>query len=129
MELVIDDYPEGLPDYNKKYLTQAKLSYYLKKIVGSEWIENEVIISNYSGFKWDVAFHHKSGIFVVDYDGPEHYRNTVRIKADQEKDVVAKDLVYKIVRFPYWLQLDSITLRHFFDLEISFFSFSKDSLS
>ena len=74
MELVIDDYPEGLPDYNKKYLTQAKLSYYLKKIVGNEWIENEVIISNYSGFKWDVAFHHKSGIFVVDYDGPEHYR-------------------------------------------------------
>ncbi len=54
---------------------------------------------------------------VVEYDGDEHYRNTLKIKADQEKDLLARAQGLEVVRFPYWVQLDRTTCRSFFGLD------------
>jgi hypothetical protein len=51
------------------------------------------------------------------FDGDEHYRNTLKIKNDREKDEMARCGGYRVVRIPYWVQLTSETLKHYFHLE------------
>lgn len=55
--------------------------------------------------------------FAVEFDGDEHYRHSLKIKADREKDSVASAGGYRVVRFPYWVQLTTKTLQHYFGLE------------
>ncbi|MFN0131939.1 MAG: hypothetical protein ACKVW3_05340 [Phycisphaerales bacterium] len=55
-------------------------------------------------------------LVVVEYDGDEHYTNTLKIKVDHEKDFAAAGLGYRVVRFPFWVQLDTRTTRHFFGI-------------
>src|SRR5690242_12142575 len=64
-----------------------------------------------------MAYHRDGNVTVVEYDGDEHYRNSLKIKADRAKDEAARTLGYQVVRFPYWVQLDTTTLRHYFGLE------------
>ena len=54
---------------------------------------------------------------LVEFDGDEHYRHTLKIKADIEKDEAASVSGYKVVRFPYWVQLTTETLCHYFGLD------------
>jgi len=64
-----------------------------------------------------MAFRHGSVKNAVEYDGDSHYRDSLRIKLDKEKDEIAEEQGYRVVRFPYWVQLDSVTLKHYFELE------------
>lgn len=68
-------------------------------------------------FRWDIKYETDRGRYLVEYDGDEHYRNTVVIRNDAEKDRIAKANGYTSIRFPYWLQLDTFTLSYFFGLE------------
>lgn len=95
------------------YLTQRKLSAALQQIVGDRWAGDEITIPG-SKRRWDMAYRSEDATVVVEYDGDEHYRNSVRIKIDREKDETAAAAGYRVVRFPYWVQLDETTLRHYF---------------
>jgi hypothetical protein len=64
-----------------------------------------------------MAFSENGSTTVVEYDGDEHYCNTLKIKADIEKDQKAVQMGYRVVRIPYWIQLTNETLRHYFGLE------------
>lgn len=67
--------------------------------------------------RWDMSLRIGGEIFVVEYDGDEHYRNSMKIKSDRAKDEAAHALGWRVVRFPYWVQLDSLILKHYFGLE------------
>jgi hypothetical protein len=54
---------------------------------------------------------------VVEYEGDEHYRNTLKIKADNEKDAVAREQGFRIVLVPYWVQLDPVMLKTWFGID------------
>ncbi len=54
---------------------------------------------------------------VVEFDGDEHYRNTMKIKADREKDAIAAREHVQVVRIPYWVQLGRVTFPHFFGFD------------
>jgi hypothetical protein len=69
------------------------------------------------GRRFDMAFRTNTSTVLVEYDGDEHYRNSMKIKADQEKDVLASENRMRLVRIPYWVQLDSMMARHWFGLE------------
>lgn len=58
-----------------------------------------------------------SRITIVEYDGDEHYRHSLKIKIDRAKDEIARKQGYRVVRFPYWIQLDAVTMKHYFGLE------------
>jgi very-short-patch-repair endonuclease len=64
-----------------------------------------------------MAFQHERKITVLEYDGDEHYRHSIKIKTDRAKDEAARTLGYQVVRFPYWVQLDNATVRHYFGLK------------
>jgi hypothetical protein len=98
------------------YLTQAKLAEALQQLVPDCWLGNEVGILG-TRQRWDMAYRRNGQITVVEYDGDEHYRHSIKIKTDRAKDDAARTLGYQVVRFPYWVQLDNTTVRHYFGLE------------
>lgn len=97
------------------YLTQKKLASALAAIVGDDWLGNELELPN-SRRRWDMAFCTDGHTTAVEYDGDAHYRDPLKIKIDNEKDAIASSLGYTFVRIPYWVQLDTETLSHYFGL-------------
>lgn len=96
------------------YLEEAKLADALQKIVGDDlWIGRQVPLPK-SRRKWDMAFTQNGSHVFVEFDGDEHYRDTLKIKADREKDQFAQDNQLRVVRIPYWVQLDNVTVQHYF---------------
>lgn len=98
------------------YLTEAKLAQALKQLVGASWGGSELRVPG-TKRRWDMWFRDGDRTVVVEFDGDEHYRNTLKIKADNEKDAVAKEQGFKVVRVPYWVQLDTIMLQHWFGID------------
>src|SRR5215469_10899175 len=95
---------------------QSKLERALREIVGNDcWRGREVRLP-IGTRRWDMSYETNGQITVVEFDGDEHYRNTLKIKADEEKDQIATQHGYHVVRIPYWVQLTTETLRHYFDL-------------
>jgi len=63
-----------------------------------------------------MAFRQNGSLVLVEYDGDEHYRDSLKIKADREKSQLAQERQMQLVRVPYWVQLDNVTLRHYFGM-------------
>jgi very-short-patch-repair endonuclease len=83
------------------YLLQKKLENALKAIVGEEaWRGRELKVPN-SRRRWDMAYEIDNKVMIVEFDGDAHYRDPLKIKVDHEKDNVASELGYKVVRVPY----------------------------
>ena len=99
------------------YLVQAKLETALKEIVGdAAWRGSEVRVGTRRQ-RWDMVFERDGRLVAVEFDGDEHYRHTLKIKADREKDEAARVAGHRVVRFPYWIQLTTETVKHYFDLD------------
>lgn len=101
----------------ESYLTERKLKAVLQKIYGNQWIGGQISLPG-SRRKFDMAFRVRGIVILVEYDGDEHYRNSIKIKADKEKDVLAEENGMHLVRIPYWIQLDSVMVRHWFGIEV-----------
>lgn len=100
------------------FLTQSKLETALKYIVGEEnWLGEEVCLTSSKKYRWDMVFQYNGKKWVVEFDGPRHYRDAMVICRDREKDEIAKGLGYKTVRIPYWVQLTTETLMYYFGIE------------
>ena len=63
-----------------------------------------------------MAFLQDGTTVLVEYDGDDHYRDSLKIKADRAKDRWAQDSGMRVLRVPYWVQLDRTTLEHYFGL-------------
>ena len=98
------------------YLIQSKLEAALKSLIGDGWIGRELRVGD-TRRSWDMAYRLDGATTVVEFDGDEHYRNALKIKVDREKDEIAAGLSYAVVRVPYWVQLTTDTLKHYFGLE------------
>ena len=98
------------------YLTESKLAVALEQIVGKSWAGGQVTLPK-SRRRWDMAFKRKGRLVLVEYDGDEHYRHSLKIKGDREKNRLARENGMSLIRVPYWVQLDNITVRHYFGLE------------
>jgi len=81
------------------YLTQSRLAEALQRLVPDGWLGNEVAIPG-SRQRWDMAYRHNGQITVVEYDGDEHYRHSIKIKTDRAKDDAARTLGCEVVPFP-----------------------------
>src|SRR5262245_14381127 len=97
------------------YLTEGKLATALQQIVGELWAGGQVLLPG-SRRRWDMAFRQSGSLVLVEYDGDDHYRDSLKIKADSEKDQLAQQNRMRVVRIPYWVQLDNVTVQHYFGL-------------
>jgi len=98
------------------HLVEQKLATLLRQLVGDRWAGVEQRIAG-TRRRWDMGFDSDQGRVVVEFDGDEHYRNALKVKADLEKDAAAASDGIRVVRVPYWVQLDSNTFRHYFGFD------------
>ncbi len=100
----------------ESYLTEAKLATALQQIVGAAWAGGQVLLPG-SRRRFDLAFRSGPTTVLVEYDGDDHYRDSLKIRADGQKDNLAAASGMRLVRVPYWIQLDAVMARHWFGLE------------
>ena len=100
----------------ESYLTEPKLAAALRQLVGDAWAGGQVALPG-SRRRFDMAFRSGDTTVLVEYDGDEHYRDSLKIMADRQKDALAAANGMRVVRVPYWVQLNRVTARHWFGLE------------
>ena len=96
------------------YLTQDKLLDILNQLPEFKLIGKEVQVAFKNRKRWDFLFEVNGKQIVVEFDGDAHYRDSLRIKSDTEKNEIAFQTNLKVVRIPYWLQLTTKTFTHLF---------------
>lgn len=100
----------------KEYLTEKGLAEALKQLVGKDWLKTGYALPK-SRCKFDMAFRSNGATVLVEYDGDVHYRKSLKIKKDREKDELAKANSMRVIRVPYWVQWDSRMVRKWFGIE------------
>jgi hypothetical protein len=100
----------------ESYLTEAKLAAALQQLVGTAWAGGQVSLPG-SRRRFDMAFRSGGTTVLVEYDGDDHYRDSLKIRDDRCKDDLAATNGMRLVRVPYWVQLDRVMARHWFGLD------------
>jgi hypothetical protein len=100
----------------ESHLTEPKLAAALQQLVGAAWAGGQVSLPG-SRRRFDMAFRAGCTTLLVEYDGDEHYRDSLKIRADRHKDDLAAANGMRLVRVPYWVQLDRTMARHWFGLD------------
>lgn len=100
------------------YLTEEQLANALQVLVGAGWLGCQVKIGN-GRSTWDMAYVLDGLTCAVEYDGDDHYCNTLKIKADRQKNALAAANSIRLIRIPFWVQLTTSTLSHYCHLNAS----------
>jgi very-short-patch-repair endonuclease len=81
------------------FLTEEKLAAALKGLFADQWLGTQIVIAG-TKQRWDMACRLGGVTAVIDYDGDEHYRHSIKIKGDNAKDAAARAAGYCVIRFP-----------------------------
>ena len=99
------------------YLTQQKLSAILREAIEDKYnsfMEEQKVPGN-PRCRWDIYMTFPDGREIaVEFDGDQHYRDTLVMKLDLEKENLADEAGIEVVRIPYWVQLTDDTAKHYF---------------
>ena len=100
------------------YLTQQKLASLLKEALKDKYTSfiEEQKVAGKPRCRWDIYMTFPDGREIaVEFDGDQHYRDTLVMKLDLEKEDLADEAGIEVVRIPYWVQLTDDTAKHYFD--------------
>jgi hypothetical protein len=99
---------------SEAYLTEEKLGDILITLYPSnEFIHNRVVPN--SGLKNRPDYRCDDLMLIVEFDGHYHFTSPKTILADVKKDVVYASMGYKIIRVPYFIQINRWSAGLFFD--------------
>ncbi|MDG7001423.1 MAG: hypothetical protein JRN15_20185 [Nitrososphaerota archaeon] len=99
------------------YLTQQKLSALLREALKDKYdlFMEERKVAGKPRCRWDMYMTFSNGREIaVEFDGDQHYRDTLVMKLDLEKEDLADEAGIEVVRIPYWVQLTDETAKHYF---------------
>jgi hypothetical protein len=99
------------------YLTQQKLASLLKEALKDKYTSfiEEQKVAGKPRCRWDIYMTFPDGREIaVEFDGDQHYRDTLVMKLDLEKEDLADEARIEVVRIPYWVQLTDETAKHYF---------------
>ena len=99
------------------YLTQQKLASLLKEALKDKYTSfiEEQKVAGKPRCRWDMYITFPDGREIaVEFDGDQHYRDTLVMKLDLEKEDLADEARIEVVRIPYWVQLTDDTAKHYF---------------
>lgn len=99
-------------------LIRTGLPTYLKEIYPEvdDWVHDEVIPD--SGRRVRPDYRSESLKLIIEFDGLPHYQQPDTIKTDKEKTELYKELGYKVVRIPYFIQLSKAVVKTLFDVDL-----------
>lgn len=96
--------------YLHGWLTESSLKRLLFHVFGES---NVICNKNLEGVFGRPDFYIPKHKLIVEYDGPHHYTSSEAILRDDKKDQSAESLGIKVLRVPYFIQLDFDTLLQF----------------
>lgn len=97
------------------YLTEDRLGDYLNSIFPNNVFVHDKVIPE-SNIRNRADYYCKELNLVVEFDGYRHFTVPSTILADIRKDVVYENLGIRVVRIPYFIQLDTRTVEFFFGI-------------
>lgn len=101
----------------ENYLTEDLLELFLKNnFKEGIWIRNKKFLN----FNFRPDFVNDYYKMVVEFDGYFHFSSSKTIIRDKEKDKIFNELNYKIIRIPYFVQLDKFGVNYYFKLNCEF---------
>ena len=98
------------------HLTEESLGKSLKTIFNAEFTRDRTVPN--SGIASRPDFRNDDLMLIVEFDGFRHFNCAKVIIADNKKDAIYQNMGYRIVRIPYFVQLDSVTIKHFFNIDV-----------
>jgi hypothetical protein len=97
------------------YLTESNLIEYLDIIYPNKtWVHNKQFLN----YKFRPDYRNDVLKIAIEFDGYQHYTKANIINRDKEKDRIYKKEGYKVIRIPYFVQLDSEVINNLFNIEI-----------
>jgi hypothetical protein len=100
-----------------RYLNEEFLGEVLTKIFPSVEFIHDKTVPN-SGTRRRPDYRSDELMLIVEFDGDRHYKEVSKIKSEKEKDVVYQSIGYKIVRIPYFIQLNRKVISKLFNVTI-----------
>lgn len=102
------------------YLTECNLKLFildnLKHFSSSE--EDVLFNKKLNGFFPDILL--KVDNLVLEFDGYFHFNSYKQQQRDLKKDSVFKANNLKVIRIPYFIQLSSLSIKYFFNINLDF---------
>ena len=108
------------------YLTEGRLHGLLQEFCVSRGYATPIAQPPVPGtrMRFDFEIHTPSGNSYVEFDGDSHYRDATVMYRDSLKQAFADSSGFRLVRVPYFVQLDSTVFEHYFlepfDISTSF---------
>jgi hypothetical protein len=68
---------------------------------------------------WTFDFSVPERSLVIEYDGPDHYRDVWKIERDERKDGFCNERGLVLVRIPYWLQMQKGVPDYLFKMHLT----------
>lgn len=96
----------------KEYLKENLLELFLQDRIAEDFIRNKTIPNTGTRFRPD--FRSESLKLIIEFDGYLHYNNARTQYNDNIKYKLYEDLNYKLIRIPYFIQLDSKVIEKLF---------------
>jgi len=102
-----------------EYLTETILGRELKIIFPDTTFIHDKTVPN-SGLKTRPDYRSQELKLIVEFDGDQHYRTVQKIKREEKKSDTYRQMGYKVIRIPYFIQLSTQTIKNLFDKEIDY---------
>ena len=99
---------------NNEFLTEQSLGVFLKDIFKTDFVHDKALVERFRPDYRNDELH-----LIVEFDGYAHYTSSTTILRDSVKDNEELKLGYKIVRWPYFVQMSSLSIKHFFGIDYS----------
>lgn len=100
----------------KPYLTEQTLVAFCISLWPNDDYTVNKKITDLGNFRPDYVNYTKK--LVVEFDGYQHYTQSKVILSDSSKTKLLTDAGYKVVRWPYFVQLDSRSVYEYFGLDL-----------
>lgn len=98
------------------YLTESKLGEILNKVMPTGTWEHNKVVPN-SRIKTRPDYRNDKLKLIVEFDGWKHYTVSQQIVRDNFKDITYIGMGYEVIRIPYFVQLETRTIKHYFNID------------
>ena len=96
------------------YLTEKRMGEIFENLLPNEAIIHDKAVPNSTNKRRRPDYRFEERKLIVEFDGDSHYCQAKRIITDQEKDKDYSSIGYKVVRIPYFVQMNDCLLDHIF---------------
>ena len=100
-----------------QHLNESILGDCLKQLYPNETFIHDKVVPN-SGIKLRPDYCCERMKLVVEFDGYHHFQKMDTILSDHVKNKTYTGMGYKVVRIPYFVQLSSETVKHYFNMVV-----------